>query len=335
MGTSWQDQFAFIMPTRNRSNFVRRALGFLQAQSYGGRIVLVDASDEDGLAATGAVIGDFPGLDTVHFRPARLGHAWSEIAEALEDCARPFVQLHHDDDFYFMGEVETAVGRLQADPGAASAEGRFVFIEALGSGHAEGFQLAAHDRFAYSQATPGARALGCLNRYCHLSFGVVRRETLAFAMTKVAKHLAQGWFDQFALSALIAAQGGALLGDGLYGIRQIHAGQHHKQLQSADAYRHWPLIVAAPDFSATYADFKACLLDGLGELEPAGDRAALAGEIDQALIALVHRAAGQGPERDTVDAALLQRCNQAGSPEHQRITQAIAAIRQHPDTAGG
>ena len=246
----------------------------------------------------------------------------------MERLSSTYVQLHHDDDFYFTDRWDDAIALLDDNADVATAEGRFVVVERAAAG--TGFSLATHDRYSYRDDFSLARVRDCMARYCHLAFAVTRRDYFHFAVQKVHQYLDQGWFDQYALTLLLAARGKAVAMDELYGIRQFHTEQHHKGFEGAKAYKHWPLILAAPDFSATYRDFRRCLLDGLGEDSADVQTAGLI--LDQGLVALVERSAGVMPEREPGDVAVFERCNVQGTPEYERIAGAIASIRRHPGT---
>src|SRR5690348_17123826 len=98
------------MPTRNRPEFVDRALSFLDAQGFKGHLHLVDASD-----AARFVTPARRGFQVTHHQPRRPGDAWREIADALTDAPSRYVQLCHDDDFYFLDESEAALASLEDD----------------------------------------------------------------------------------------------------------------------------------------------------------------------------------------------------------------------------
>ena len=79
--------------------------------------------------------------------------------------------------------------------------------------------------------------------------------------------------------------------------------------------------------------------DAVGEIENAATDATDAtdaGEmdkiLDEGLVSLVHRAAGNIPSPEPGDRDMLARCNSHGTVEHDRISQVIAAIRRHPET---
>jgi glycosyltransferase domain-containing protein len=299
------------MPTRNRPDFVERALTFLDEQHFHGHLLLVDASDMDKFVAPAK-----RGFDVTHHRPSRPGHAWREIADALADVPARYVQLHHDDDFYFLDEIDAAIETLERDAGVATAQGRFVFIEREPDGS---ISLASHDRFAYPAGTASERVSQCFERFGHLAFAVVRRPDFVEVLNQVYPVLEQGWFDQYAISLLLAARGKGMVADRLYGAREMHASQHHRQFVDEKAYKHWPLILAAPDFSATYAAFKKCLMDGVPGLS--------ALRVDVGLIALVERVAGRLPESETGDIGVFERANRSGTDEHTRVSRVVAALR--------
>lgn len=313
--------FAFVMPTKDRPDHVGRALGFLAAQGFVGHVLCVDASSEAGFARTGSEIAKYPSMTITHDRPRALGNAWREIVEALGTIDSTYVQLHHDDDFYFLDEIERAIGILETDAGIATAQGRFIYIEGDEAG--DEFSLSNHDRFQYLAASPSERMVACMDRFAHLSFAVTRRSDFASILAHVHPSLEQGWFDQYAISILLAARGRAVVSDALYGVRQRHDLQHHKNFLGPNAYKHWPMILASPDFSAVYLAFKNCLIDG-ADLDDSG----LAEKVDIGLAALVTRAAGILPEREAEDIALFERANRPGTAEHDKLKRVVAAIRR-------
>ncbi len=313
--------FSFVMPTKDRPDHVGRALGFLAAQGFTGHVLCVDASDDANFAATRSEIAKRPSIAVTHYRPRTMGNAWREIVEALGTISSLYTQLHHDDDFYFLTEIDAAIDILEQQENVATAQGRFVYVEANGEGG--GFSLANHDRFQYRAATPLARLEACMERFCHLAFAVTRRDDFICVLAHVHLRLDQGWFDQFAISILLAARGQAVVSDALYGVRQIHASQHHRNFLGPNAYKHWPMILASPDFSSVFAAFKTCLIEGSGiNAKVLGDT------IDRGLVALVTRAAGILPEREPEDIALFERANRPGTAEHDKLKRVIAAIRQ-------
>lgn len=322
------DSFSLIMPTKDRPAFLARSFEFLAAQGFTGQILCVDASEMQNFTANKKVIAAHPSVTVIHHKPTKPGDAWREIDEAMERISSTYVQLHHDDDFYFTDRWDDAIVVLESNADVATAEGRFAVVEREATG--TGFSLATHDRYSYTDDFSLARVRDCMARYCHLAFAVTRREYFHAAVRKVHQYLEQGWFDQYALTLLLAACGKAVALDDLYGVRQFHAEQHHKGFEGAKAYKHWPLILAAPDFSATYRDFRRCLLDGLGG--DAGDAQTAGLILDQGLVTLVERSAGIMPEREPGDIAVFERCNIQGTLEYERVAEVISTIRRHPGT---
>ncbi len=299
------------MPTRNRPDFVQRALAFLDEQGFRGHLLLVDASDEPNFRTPTP-----RGFQVTHHRPARPGHAWREIADALATIPSRYMQLHHDDDFYFLDEIDAAIETLESDPTVATAQGRSLFVEQETDGS---ISLASHDRFAYLADAPAERVVQCFQNFGHLIFAVVPRDICADVLNQVHPVLEQGWFDQYAISLLLAGYGKASVGNKLYGVRQLHAAQHHRQFIDAKAYRHWPMILAAPDFSATHAAFKKCLMDNVEGLSAAS--------VDLGLLSLVDRVARALPEPEPGDLEVFQRTNQSGTEEHARLSRVVSALR--------
>lgn len=314
--------FTFIMPTKDRADHVGRALDFLAVQGFAGRVLCVDASSEAGFERTRSEIAKTPSMTITHYRPRAVGNAWREIVEALGTIDATYVQLHHDDDFYFLDEIERAIEVLDASSGIATAQGRFVYVEENKPGGE--VSLSNHDRFQYLADSPIERMVACMDRFAHLSFAVTRRADFASILAHVHPRLEQGWFDQYAISILLAARGRAIVSDSLYGVRQRHGLQHHRNFLGPKAYKHWPMILASPDFSSVYTAFKNCLIDGAGI-----EDSSLPEKIDLGLVALVTRAAGVLPEREGEDIALFERANRPGTAEHDKLKQVVAAIRRN------
>ena len=144
--------FALMMPTKIRPAFVKRALYFLDQQKFAGHLLCVDASDAAAFEANAQAIERFPGLNVSHHRSQSQGNTWPEIDDALAPFSPKYVQLHHDDDFYFTEEIDAAISVLEAEPDAASAQGRFVYVEKNLTD--DDFSIASHERYGMRATLP-------------------------------------------------------------------------------------------------------------------------------------------------------------------------------------
>lgn len=318
------EDFAFVMPTKNRPRYVGRALENLKRQGYTGLLLVVDASDDVHHEATASALEAYGSMQIRHYRPCERGNNWIETAEACETIASRLVLWHHDDDFYFLDAVQRAATALADRPDAMCAQGREAFLTLRRDGERVGIKLDISPRFSYLAATAPERLRQAFANYCHLFFAVTRREVFISTARAVAASLKQAWFDQYAWSLIVAGRGAALLTDDLYAFRERHATNHSSLL---GPYDRWPLIAASPDFSSTFADFKTCLQRNVAESE--GE---LATVIDQGLAHIIARQYAANSAPDAVDRSLVEACRKPGTPEHARVAAIVQALGQHPET---
>jgi glycosyltransferase domain-containing protein len=316
--------FAFVMSTRNRPAYVRRTVDFLQRQSFSGRLLVVDASDETPAAANRQFLAGVGNMQIQYFAK-RVGNNWIETADGCDTLDSRFMLWHHDDDFYFIDTIENALEALERDRDAACAQGREIFLGVNAKGTRVDVNVGLSPRFAYLGASPTDRLQQTFGSYCHLFFSVIRREIFVEACRLTAQHLSQGWFDQYAWGLIVAARGRVLLSDQFSAARQKHQTNHSRLIS---AYDHWPLIVASPDFSRIFSDFKSCLVRAVGE----EDSGRLREIIDHGLVSLIGRVHGIGHQPDAVDSNLIKSCVTRGTPEEARVASIVEAVMRHPGT---
>lgn len=319
------ETFSFVLSTRNRPAYVRRTVEFLRHQSFSGSLLVLDASDDALFVTNGEFLAEVSDMLVRHFQPTRVGNIWTESAEACETISSRYVLWHHDDDFYFNDAVETALQALERDPGAACAQGREVAVKVSWAGSQLDARVVIRPRFAYRGASRIERLQEAFSAYCHLFFAVVRREVFVEACRLTTRYLEEAWFDQFAWSIVTATRGRALLTDQFFGIRQKRLGSRSMQFRIYDL---WPMLAANPQFSKLFANFKACLVEAVGE----GDEHHLRQVIDRGLVSLIGRYYGYRREPDVVDQRLIQTCVERGTPEWTQVASIMEVMKQHPET---
>ncbi len=320
--------FSFVMSTKDRPVFIRRSVDFLRGQGFRGGLLVVDASAAGPYRETADYLAGIGEMRIQHFAPKITGNNWVETAEGCGSIRSRYILWHHDDDFYFLDTVEQSIQALESNAEAACAQGREAFLTARRSGNDIGIRLNLSPRFACPGTRPLDRLRELLRAYSHLFFAVMRRETFIDACRQTTRYLEQGWFDQYAFSAIVAGLGQVLLSDSLIGIRQRHATNHSNLLTD---YNKWPLIAANPQFSELFAAFKSCLVDALAQRGHDDSREAERA-IDEGLVALIARQYDAGQPPDAVDRGLVEKCYKAGTPEHARIASIVQALGRYPET---
>jgi len=133
---------------------------------------------------------------------------------------------------------------------------------------------------------------------------------------------------QYLSSCITAAQGRIECVDALFLARQAHSASWAARLMRD--YEHWPLLIAAPKFSAYYQEFRDTLLDLLGgEPDAGGD---LGGRIDEAFADLVRLALCRIGFEDPGDAAFYARLNTRGSDEQRAFESIVSFALGYPGT---
>lgn len=314
---SRHDNLLILLPTRNRPRFLRRCLTSLDEQGFSGQVLLCDGSEGTDAALVSALAARAWTFQCTRFVPKKIGYVWTELREALESTRHPYCVTLHDDDLLVIPAVEAARDYLEDHGEHVAAIGRMFYVSF--SNGAPGFQ--SQRTYSYDAPSPCERFTAVADHHCQLFFGVVRRNAFVRAVTTIEKHLQQGWFDQFAFPMLLATFGPTRALDVLYELRQTHENQHHHRL---DPYDHWPLLLASPRFSETYARFKRCIQDGSAGL--------IGGtHIDRALVAMIRRASGLTPEFEPGEHALRTAIAKGEGDAADTFSRAVAMMTRFPE----
>ena len=151
---------------------------------------------------------------------------------------------------------------------------------------------------------------------------VVKREVFCHVLSHVPQYLGQGWFDQFALSLILGVRGKSYTSDGLFCIRQVHPEQHHRHIARDSPYSHFPMILASPDFSNIYQDFRRCLIENCRNFVSVDD-GQLGSILDHGLLSLLNRGfVGPAPPEQQ-DLEIMKRLKETDSTEQQKIRQVL------------
>ena len=137
--------------------------------------------------------------------------------------------------------------------------------------------------------------------------------------------LTTGWLDQFAFTIACGVRGKSHTSPRLYCVRQSHSSQSGNRGLKAEPYRHWPMLLASPDFSDNYQSFRQCLIDNCREFVSASDEL-LTSVIDEGLVTLIKRGCGVRPPLERQDHELMSRLKDSSSRDYQRMRQVIQNV---------
>lgn len=102
-----------VIPTRNRSDYLLRALSYYCAQQLPYRVVVADSSDPNIWAETEQALSRIVGLDLEYQWFAPDTPFLEKLARIVEPITTPFLQLSGDDDFFIPGALHRAAQFLR------------------------------------------------------------------------------------------------------------------------------------------------------------------------------------------------------------------------------
>jgi len=181
----------------------------------------------------------------------------------------------------------------------------------------------------YPEAEPVERVLQHVRDFCPMFYSVHRRELLIESLRLTEAKTRNVIFFQYLSSCVTAFQGRIDCTDELFYLRQSHPASWAAMLNRD--YEHWPLLVASPDYSRYYGEFRSALLELLAGAREAAT-AELGGRIDDAYLELVRRSFCQVGESNPLHDAFYQRLQQPGTRESGLLQSVVKFCREYPDT---
>lgn len=247
---------SLLVPTKNRSSFVHRLLGYYEQAGFAGEIVVGDSSDDEHYERTREVVETLEGsLDVQHHRLPHLG-----VGPCLTHLARvstkPFAAVLPDDDFLVPQALAECVSFLKAHAGYAAAHGEAITV-ILDSNAISGnvVHCSHYQQPNLEQDTASERLGAHLRDYRVSLFSVHRRDTW-LAMTEHSARIEDVTFAAEVLPCCHSVLHGKIRSlAGLYLVRQSHNLRVH-----LPSMFDW---VVSPTFHDGYAQTVASLADAL------------------------------------------------------------------------
>jgi glycosyltransferase domain-containing protein len=319
-------RFALIIPTYEGTAFLRRTLDYFGEIAYRGRIVLADDSSGEHRSFAESADGLYPEL-AIEFHGYPHGTRFlAKLIATLERLEAGAVMLCAQDDFVVPEALERLIARLEADPGLSAARGQIARFKLLAGND---IRLVPHPMKPHPEADPVERVLEHLRDFCPVFYSVHRRELLIGSLRLTEAKTRNVIFFQYLSSCVTAFQGRIDCTDELFYLRQSHPASWAAMLNRD--YEHWPLLVASPDYSRYYGEFRSALLE-LMTGTPGATAAGLGGRIDDAYLELVRRSFCQVGESNPLHDAFYRRLQQPGTPESGLLHSVVKFCREYPDT---
>ncbi len=326
------DHFALVIPTYEGTPFLRRTLDYLREIAFPGLVVLADDSSGAHREFAAAAPQAYPELWLEHHAFDHGTRFLTKLAETLKRLSARYVMLCAQDDFVVTEGIEAVLAAFDADRGLSVARGRVgrFRIKRIRDGGAErvNVQLLQHPMREYADADAAQRVIAMVADYSATLYSVHRRELLVEALEATERQTRNVIFFQYLWSCINAAQGRIACVDALFYVRQAHVGSWAAKLQ--DDYEHWPLLVASPDYSKHFLEFRAAV-GGLLDADGDGGAARMK-QFDRAYVELVRRALSAASVPNPGDDAFFRRLSDRTSAEGARLGSIVAFCQRYPDT---
>jgi len=325
--------FSLIIPTYEGTPFLRRCLEHLKSVQYLGHIVLADDSTGEHREFIESCASRYPELWIDLHLYDHGTRFLNKLCQSMDRIRARFVMLCGQDDFVVPNAVERVARALDADAGLSCARGRVARFhirrEASGAGaNTVPVEFTHHPMRAYREARAVDRVLAHIRAYSSTLYSVHRRLDLIESFRRTEAGTRNIIFMQYLSSCITAAQGRIECVDTLFLARQAHAASWAAQLMRDS--EHWPLLVASPNFSAYYHEFRSALLEVLRN-EPGADER-LGERIDEAFIDLVKLGLYRIGVDDPEHAAFHARLTTEGTEEQREVESIVRLALTHPET---
>jgi len=294
-------------------------LDFLASQGFAGHVLIPDGSSRDMASQNTQIVNNQKKISIVYMHTGNIENQWTEMHQVLKEVTSKYSLLYHDDDFFFLDEIDYCLEFLESNEDYTIARGRFAWVIR----QSNQVRLSNMPMYSFTEAITERRITDMFVSYCHLCFGIMRRDIFLNALDQVPKYFPRcGWFDQFAFTIICGVHGKSYTSPRLYCVRQAHHGQSGRRFAKNHVYLDWPMIIASPDFSNYYQSFRRCLIDNCRDFVSVDDEQ-LGEIIDRGLLALIKRGCGVLPPLERQDKELLARLKNSSSIDHQRMCQIL------------
>lgn len=122
------DELTLIVPTHNRTHFLRRLLHFLNQCDVSSSILIVDSSREEMASDNAALVSSYHSRLNIRYQHSDTGFG-NKCIHALDAVKTPFTVFCADDDFLMPNSVEQCVEFLEQHHDYNCASGIWVQVE--------------------------------------------------------------------------------------------------------------------------------------------------------------------------------------------------------------
>lgn len=223
-----------VIPTRNRSAFLKRALQYYSDVACPFPIVIGDSSTGEHMAATLHFLKTFSSrLKIRHIvDPQALSgglKGWQDDAflrNLIDEVKTPYVAFYADDDFAVVNNLKLATDFLETNKDYSYVCGEALLLTLKsGSTHGKVATTGLYSQRAIMDSTAAQRLFNLTLSYVVLEYGVSRTEQMKKRWKKIFDARIDNLSGEILNCFLVVFQGKVKKMDQLFLVRQAHAGQ--------------------------------------------------------------------------------------------------------------
>ena len=246
-------RYTLLIPTYNRSDHLRRLLGYLAARRFEFPVRVLDSSSGNALSENRETVGQV-GLEIVHevYDPAIPIHKKVELGIASVEST--YCSLCADDDVLFTDELNGLLDILDADPGLTVAHGYYVNVRP-----GENFDIWYTDYSAPSIVADDAltRLVEQMSDYQAIFYGVHRTSTMKSIRVPLDR-VKSLWAKELLTSTL------ALIDGGMCRVpRYYMARNSNPSIATKGWHPHQFFAIEPAELFREYADYRVVALEHL------------------------------------------------------------------------
>jgi glycosyltransferase domain-containing protein len=258
-----EPRLTLFIPTKNRSAYLCRLLGYYERGRLPHVVIVGDSSDADQLESTRQFIHSSAEHLKVELIPCPGMRNFDCARYLLDRIATPYAVWVADDDFVTPAGLDHAIDFLDRNPDYIAAHGEsLLFGVESDQAHGRVNWLVPYPQTSIEHPTPSQRLEYHLEHYRPTAFSVHRTSSLRRAYQLVVDRKMYNIFGEFFPSCLPIIEGKTKRLDVLYMARQAHAGMTSTKL-NADLFD-W---VTGSGWLAQWIQFRDSLAEEMASRE--------------------------------------------------------------------
>jgi glycosyltransferase domain-containing protein len=248
------NRFCIIIPTYNRSNYLRRILNYYNEDKGDYNIIVADSSSDENKKRNKQIIASFSNVNILHLNKYSSEiNPFDKIADATNYVKEKYCVLCADDDFITPNGIKKSVEFLEKNKDYVCAQGNYVSFKFNSENESFFWKPIYLHQKSITSSDPQQRLALHMSNYMQTFYSVHKTKILKKSFEDVPKYIDDDRFGELLPSMLTLIYGKMKCLDVFYSARENiidSAGRTSKDL---------PDFIKEGTYDEKYAKFKNCL----------------------------------------------------------------------------